>query len=574
MTQRHWWLVVPFLGALACGVLAIAIGTAQWTEWFSHPFRDPVPAVTGHGAVLWRIMLVACAAALALIPPVLVRGAPPPTAPAAREPGGFLDRWALGLLMVAALLVRATRLGESLWYDEIAAWFSFGVHGPGPIVGNFFDPANHVAHSLLTWCSVGAFTRPLGFGLALRLPALLLSLGAVPATYGMARCVLATRPALAAAAFMAVMPVAVLEGVEARGYSMMICLAALAHWAFLANAQRERSWLWCAYAGLCAVGVWTQFVTVLVPIGHACWLAWRAAAHGETARALRGGLALLLAAVVAVTLYAPLIPDLLDHWRMYAATRGDEPPVLGPEGFHALLGLGGSWYAWAAWPGLLIAAIGLAAAIRSRPLRAAVAVTLLGLPVLLIAVLASGSWMYARFTLFALPGAALLTAIGLEALWRYRRWAAALAAALLLAALTADLSLRPPKQPLRDAAAFVAGHRAEGESVLVIGLAHQVIDLYLPADLDRQYSLFHGADLAERLRQRSPAWIILYYPNHVSAEAYVLLREHGYVPVARFPGWADWGNGEVRVYTQSLDYDRAGAQTDARHRARSSASPR
>ena len=60
---------------------------------------------------------------------------------------------------------------------------------------------------------------------------------------------------------MAVLPVAVLEGAEARGYSMMICFSALASWTLLANIRSERTWRWAVYAALVAMGVWVHFVT-------------------------------------------------------------------------------------------------------------------------------------------------------------------------------------------------------------------------------------------------------------------------------------------------------------------------
>ena len=40
----------------------------------------------------------------------------------------------------------------------------------------------------------------------------------------------------------------------------------------------------------------------------------------------------------------------------------------------------------------------------------------------------------------------------------------------------------------------------------------------------------------------------MYYPNSVSDDNYTLLDERGYEMVERFPGWADWTNGDVLVY--------------------------
>jgi len=458
------------------------------------------------------------------------------------------DLWILAGLVVVGLLVRATRITESLWYDEIAAWRMFGMHGPGAITTTFFEPSNHIAHTLLSWCSVKVLEWAIGFELALRLPALLFSLGAVAAVYGLARCASGPRVALLAAGLMAVLPVPVLEGVEARGYSMMICFSALASWAFLANVNSQRTWRWCVYAGLCAVGAWAHPMTAFVPIGHAAWLGWQWARHRRIGLAVRGGLTLMLAALITLALYAPVIPEMLAQRGMYTAARGDEPLVFGAEGWHALLQLGGSWYPWDAWPGIALAVIGFVGTAPKgdspRPGHA-VAITLLGLPIFLVVVLATGTWMYSRFALFSVPGAVLLMALGLEALARRNRLVALAAGAVVLAASAADLALRPPKQPLRDAAAYVDARRADAEPVLVVGLAHQVLDLYLDG---LEYSLPHGADLDEKLNEPSPAWVVLYYPNHVSADGYALLDQLGFVEQQRFHGWVDWGNGDVIVY--------------------------
>ncbi|MCH7797033.1 MAG: glycosyltransferase family 39 protein [Planctomycetes bacterium] len=462
------------------------------------------------------------------------------------------------LIVVAAtavgMLLRASRLTESLWYDEIAAWTSHGVLGPRAIVASFAEPSNHIAHTLLSWYSVTLFEPALGFALALRLPALLFSLAAITAVWGLARQVLGPRPAIFAAGFMAVLPVAVLEGTEARGYSMMICFSALASWTLLANIARERTWRWALYAALIAMGVWVHFVTAFVAIGHASWLAWRAARHREIGLAARGGAAIGVAALVTIALYAPALPELLAGRGMYGSSRGDEPSVFGPQGVHALLQLGGSWYIWAALPGLALAVAGAATVPRSatpRPSpRDAAALTLLGLPIFLVVVLVAGSWMYARFALFSLPGAVLLMAVGLDRVWVRHRAAGIAAGLMVVAASLADLAVRPARQPLGDAAALVRDRLGDGERILVVGLAHRVIDVYL-ADLDPQYSFMHGADLERKLTQIEPAWIVLYYPDRVSDGNYALLDERGYELVERFPGWADWTNGDVLVYRDS-----------------------
>ena len=555
--KRHRWLIAPLLLAVTCVVLGSLINVEQWTDWFAHPNRTPVPDVTRQGAVLWRTMLIVAAVMLIAIPLLLTRLEPSgPSKHKRSRASSSMDLWIVTGLIVLGLLVRATRLGESLWYDEIAAWLSFGIHGPGPIMGNLYDPANHVAHTLLSWCAVELFEPALGFELALRLPALLFSLGAIVGIYGLARRTLTRRAAIIAGSLMAVLPVAVLEGVEARGYSMMICFSAWATWLLVATRTNDRAWLWCAYAGVCALGVWTHFVTAFVPIGHALWLLWRAMRHKERAWAVRGALALIFAAVLTLTLYAPAIPDLLNARGIYVASSGDEPGLLGPEGWHALLQLGGSWYAWAAWPGLIALLVGLVCTPPnpkndSRPLLREVGViAMLGLPLLVIVVALADSWMYARFALFSLPGAVLLMAGGIDRLWHMKRIAALLLLFVILALSAADLAVRPAKQPLRDAAEYVIQHHNDGDSILVIGLAHRVMDLYL-LDLQPAYSLRHGADLPQKLDRTDPDWIILYYPNHLPDERRTLLQQRGYKSIHHFRGWVDWNNGNVEVYAKA-----------------------
>ena len=555
--KRNGWLIAPLLLAALCALLAVFINVEQWTQWFVHSSRTPVPDVTRQGAALWRIMLVVAAATLIGVPLLFTRLEPTrQLKDNTSRPSRSIDLWIVAGLIALGLLVRTTRLGESLWYDEIAAWFSFGIHGPGPIMGNLYDPANHVAHTLLSWFAVELFEPTLGFEFALRLPALLFSLGAIVGIYGLARLTLTRRAAIVAGLFMAVLPVAVLEGVEARGYSMMICFSAAATWILVATRTRDRAWLWCAYAIVCALGVWTHFVTAFVPLGHAVWLIWRATRHNETGWALRGALALTLAAVLSIAIYAPAIPDLIDARSIYVASSGTEPSVFGPEGLHALLQLGGSWYPWAAWAGLLILLIGLTTTpsqpkTDSRPsLREVGVVAMLGLPLMVIVVSLFDSWMYARFALFSLPGAVLLMAGGVDFLWR-KKPIAALSLLLVVVALSAtDLLVRPVKQPLRDAAEFVAQQHADNDSILVIGLAHRAMDVYL-FNLQPAYSLGHGFDLPQKLDDVNPRWIILYYPNHLSADHSTLLEQHGYKVTQQFLGWVDWNNGDVQIYTRS-----------------------
>jgi hypothetical protein len=65
------------------------------------------------------------------------------------------------------------------------------------------------------------------------------------------------------------------------------------------------------------------------------------------------------------------------------------------------------------------------------------------------------------------------------------------------------------------------------------------------------YSMFHGRDLELRLTAHQPDWVIIEYPNRVSAASFELLRKAGFEQEERFKGWVDWTNGDVVVMKRS-----------------------
>lgn len=458
--------------------------------------------------------------------------------------------WIVTGLVIVGLIARLVRFHESLWYDEIVAWLWYGQQGPQAIVTTFHEPANHILHTLLTSFSVSALGDS-----ALRLPALLFSLATIVCVYGLVRMTVNLRTAIIAGAIMAISPVAVLEGVEARGYSMMMCFATLAMWLFAALRRRESALLWGGYILVCTLGVWTHFVTAFVPIGHAIWLGWRAVVHRQWRRSLRGGVAIALAGLCSIMLYLPILDDIGDQWATYVPADGGSPGIFGPEGLHLLLQCGGSWYWWAALPGLVLLSLGMVFVTRSRSdgadaqntdeLPAALS-ALLGLPILIAIVALAGSWMYARFALFAFPATVVLIAIGIDCLFsRYRTIGIAALSVFLMGGVV-DLAVRPAKQPLADAAAYVRAEHRPDDSIVVIGLAHRVMDVYL-AHLEPTYSRHHGENLADVLAAVNPDWVIIYYPRSVASDRLQMLADRGFERVATFPGWVDWNNGDVIV---------------------------
>jgi hypothetical protein len=453
------------------------------------------------------------------------------------------EHWLILGLFVLGLALRLPRLGESLWFDEIASWSGFGQGGPGWIVGTYSDPANHIFHSLLTWCSV----TWLGLdGFSLRLPALLFSLATILPLYWLGRDAMTPRVGYFAGLLMAVAPVAVLEGVESRGYSMMIFFAAMQSWLLLRARSRPSGATWFAYVLCAAFGAWAHLTTVFITLGHGVWVVWCAGRERQWRPLLPAGAALACAAILTVTLYAPVLPQMLEIRSTFATVEGNEPRLIGPEGLHTLLQLGGSWAWWAALPGLLLGALGVYQGSYDRIARGTLAMTLIGLPLMIVVIALGDSWLYARFTLFALPGALFAIALGMEAVWRLRPPVGFGLVALIALLAATELGLRPPKQPLRDALDAIRASSLTSQRGVAIGLSHE-FEAY-SGGLDVFASPQHGRDLADLLGRVQPAWVVLDYPQSVSGETYDVLRDRGFIETARLRGWVDWTNGDVVIY--------------------------
>jgi hypothetical protein len=192
--RRSWLLIGAMCAGAAMIVVGLASSTAFWTGVFEHELRTArhggeVVATTVAGARWWRAALIAAGLLVPSLVAVLVRTCGTPVDSAAQQPLAARTRGAVAAGLVAivllALALRLPRLGESLWYDEIADFLAFGAFGPGATMGNYFTQSNHVLSGILCWASVtiaGGANE-----VVLRLPALLASLATVPACWWLAR---------------------------------------------------------------------------------------------------------------------------------------------------------------------------------------------------------------------------------------------------------------------------------------------------------------------------------------------------------------------------------------------------
>jgi hypothetical protein len=158
-----------------------------------------------------------------------------------------------------------------------------------------------------------------------------------------------------------------------------------------------------------------------------------------------------------------------------------------------------------------------------------------------------GSWLYARFLAFTVPGIALLLAAGLLEINDRKPIAARVVALLVASAWIASLATLGPRQQIREAVMYVASHRTPTEGAFAVGLPDDVHQWYaVPLRVDMPGSGPYGSALEERLRDPGAAWAVLLYPRTLTAAA-EQLRAAGFVEEARFPGWIDAGGGEIIV---------------------------
>jgi hypothetical protein len=486
----------------------------------------------------------------------------PPAAPPAAAPAAAASRVpavavVLGVLAIA-VFARLPSLGDGLWYDELAAWADYAARGPAHILTTYDDPANHVLQSLLTWASFEGLAGLIEPALAMRLPSLLVSLLAVGLIAWLARRVHGGRPGgdriiVLAAILAAVCPVLALSGTEARGYAFMIAGAAgsTAAWIRWMQADGHAGRTLATYAACLLLGAWAHPVAAVVGAGHAAAAVGLAVAARRRAP-LRGLIPVAVAAALTMLAYAPILDDMLRlRGTLARGGGGSQPGLLGPEGVHAILQLGGAWSTWAL-PGLVLLVAGvtrLVALARDghRPAGLLLAAWLGGAAVAVLAVAGLGTWVYARFLLFLVPGALVAIATGLAWLLDRRPLVGRLALIAIIGGWTGDLISRGPRQPIREAANVVLERAAPGDAVHAIGLRQRVSQGYL-GQMPYSWSGDHGATLTSELPSPPPRWVVMLYPQLVTDTTIEQLRERGYGRVARFRGWIDWGGGDVEVW--------------------------
>ena len=577
--------------ALALGALLAAcalIPTAEFASAFAHPQRiarldGAIPEATMRGALWFRLGLVVAAIAIPALVAATVRvlGTTCPAHASPRERASRGELLLLAAIVAVGLALRAALASESLWYDEISAFVSFAIEGPGVAFGSYAVPTNHVPMTLAMW-AMTAITGVVGEW-TLRFPAMVAGVISIPVAWALAREVapmaLAARAGICAALVVAIAPIPAIESSEARGYAFVIAASLVVALALARLARTRAIGDAVLVAVACAFAAWSHPVALVLPAaigvtGLAQLALVRRAATVEDRDLARKTklatvLAALLAAAIAAPLLAPLVADALAHRGDYLRSTAEQAGFVSREGLESLMGLSLSWslgLPTAPWaplttmlpefilPPIVLCALFLWGAWRMARApslaraRAAALPFLIAFALALLLAAVAGTWLYARFFLFALPASILAIAFALAAP------AKGLTRALLIVALVLQCAIALPiywrKQPIRDAIDAVAAMRADGDLVLTIGLPDNAAGFYAAlSGFEAVPTGFLGADLGrvQASAPRPPRFVVVLYPDRLDEEVLTALDAR-FDRTHRLEGWADWGQGAVEVW--------------------------
>lgn len=211
------------------------------------------------------------------------------------------------LLILLGAAFRVALLFEPITASEAMACMSFALQPVGTIISDYSLPVNHVLHTLLAKASMGLF----GVGtIALRLPAVLAAVLALPLFYLFVRSLFNRYIALMALAMAAGFPAQAELGALAHGYSISWC-AMLAGLLLGRHLVRERNWLTAVLLGLSlALGMWATPSMIFPALMVLLWVLFSLLTKYERSlndRLLSLGLTVAVFLLSTVLLYMPIV---------------------------------------------------------------------------------------------------------------------------------------------------------------------------------------------------------------------------------------------------------------------------
>lgn len=467
-------------------------------------------------------------------------------------------RWALGAVLVAAAALRLHALNAGLWFDEIDTLAHYARLPLGAIVSTYHSQNQHPLYSVAARFAAGAFGES---AWTVRLPAVVFGVASVWATYWFGAHVAARREALLAAALLAFSHHHVWFSQNARGYTGLLLFTLIGSGLFVRMVSEPDEGLHLglratAYALAMSLGVYMHLTAAVVVAAHALiWsaLAWR---NRNEARSVNWtpAIAVVLAGLLSLTFYAPLLPQL------YAGLLAPGTPTAGEVKWQNPL-----WLATETIRGLArglpggVAGLALGAGVitagvvsYARQDRTLAAILLLPALITAVAIVALGHNLWPRFFFFSAGFAVLIAMRGLFVTVRAlvpRRTpmvATLVALAVVLASATTVPAAWGPKQDYEAAWRYVESVRGPRDAVVTVIMS----DLPYRNHPGRSPVLNDNPALLDCIeRQHTRTWVIYTFPTRVSAVQPSIWRrlERDYRPVAEFYGTVREGKVVVLV---------------------------
>lgn len=475
----------------------------------------------------------------------------------------------IGLLVLLAAALRGLGLGGGLWLDEYYGVVEVYSLSPFTIFTTYAWDFNHPLYSLLAGASVSAFGDS---AWAARLPAAVFGVATVPVLYLLGREATSRFEAVLASALLAVSYHHVWFSQNARGYSMLAFFSVAATWLLLRGLREDRWAPFVAYGVAIGLGVYTHLTMVFLVVGHALacgilagrsfvrrgasgpagWERWKKPVTGMT-----------LGAVLALSLYAPILSQVLDFFlHQPSGTEGLSTPSWAlAETLRSLRqGLGAGMLV-----GLLAAGVIVAAGLWSYSRQPALFwVFVLPFPVTVVGALLARGTMYPRFFFFLVGIGVLIMVRGAVTVggWVGRRVApggggkaanaGAMACALLvlvLAALSLPRNYRFPKQDYAAALGFAEAQAVEqGARVATAGPGSWPIHHYFGRSHPRVDSL---PQLQSLRANGSSIWMIYTLPRYLDPDLMKAIQEECR-PARTFPATVSGGDLRVCVFPPAV----------------------
>ncbi len=428
------------------------------------------------------------------------------------------------LLLVFALLagaiLRCWNINQSFWWDEIWSTLPYAkAHSVWHIfadLGFYFN--NHLLYSLLARGSIQMIGES---EFAVRLPALILGLLAVPALFQFGKRHAGASCAVIAALLLALSPFHIDHSTEARGYAGLALFSVLSSFYFLKGVKSDgiRSWmLYACYTVLgfgshvfmAAVSV-AQSVVALMLLAMAAWFPERARVSPRAVR--RAMAALICAGALTVLLYSPILPAFVENLGKVRLVNVDRLPFM-ESLLDSFLFPGLSSVAGILVYGVLFF-LGMLVTLRKDPVLGLYLTVLFVLPLSLYLLL-NPMFMFERYFIFVLPFALLVISRGM--VWLAGRFRPRLGSAVITALIAMIVYLQYPalavtltkdRQDYREAVRYVEAQvrGRTGDLVFSLGYAGEHFRYYA-----RDIAIVTpetGDELSALLEGKQRAWCLI-----------------------------------------------------------------